>query len=112
MRRRILVSLVLGISLIFPITPANAAWIQYQSSGVDTYNRPELTPAFDITQIDFGVTDLKPDEYKFFLNFAQAVTPNQFNDGQGSWAAIFLDTNNDGEDDYSLETSEKTYGNN
>jgi S1-C subfamily serine protease len=94
------------------MTLVNAAWIQYQSSGVDSYNRPELTPAFDITQIDFGVTDLKPDEYKFFLNFAQAVTPNQFNDGQGSWAAIFLDTNNDGKDDYSLETSEENYGNN
>jgi hypothetical protein len=99
-------------TLLFPISSANAAWIQYQSSGVDTYNRPELTAAFDITQVDFGVTDLQPDEYKFFVNFAQAVTPNQFNDGQGSWAAIFLDTNNDGKDDYSLETSTEPYGDN
>jgi hypothetical protein len=55
------------------------------------------------------VNDLKPDEYWFFLNFAQAVTPNQFNDGRGSWAAIFLDTNNDGNDDFSLETNTETY---
>ena len=112
MIRRLLLCLTLICAFTIPITPANAAWIQYQSSGVDTYNRPELTPAYDITQLDFGVTDSKPDEYKFFLNFAQAVTPNLFNDGQGSWAAIFLDTNNDGKDDYSLETSEETYGNN
>lgn len=112
MRRGILVSLVLMISLIFPISPAKAAWIQYQSSEADTYNRPELTAAFDITRVDFAVNDLKPDEYWFFLNFAQAVNPNQFNDGKGSWAAIFLDTNNDGKDDFSLQTSTDPYANN
>jgi hypothetical protein len=112
MRKGILVSLLLMVSLTFPVSPANAAWIQYQSSEADTYNRPELSAAFDITQVDFAVNDLKPDEYWFFLNFAQAVTPNQFNDGRGSWAAIFLDTNNDGNDDFSLETNTETYENN
>ncbi len=112
MGKRILVSLILVFSLLIPISPARAAWIQYQSSEADTYNRPELTAAFDITRVDFAVNDLKPDEYWFFLNFAQAVTPNQFNDGKGSWAAIFLDTNNDGKDDFSLQTSRDPYANN
>ena len=112
MGKRILVSFILIFSLLIPISPARAAWIQYQSSEADTYNRPELSAAFNITQVDFAVNDLKPDEYWFFLNFAQAVTPNQFNDGQESWAAIFLDTNNDGKDDYSLETNTDTYENN
>jgi len=112
MGKRILVSLILVFSLLIPISPARAAWIQYQSSEADTYNRPELTAAFDITRVDFAVNDLKPDEYWFFLNFAQAVTPNQFNDGKGSWAAIFLDTNNDGKDDFSLQTSTDPYANN
>ena len=112
MGKRILVSFILIFSLLIPISPARAAWIQYQSSEADTYNRPELSAAFNITQVDFAVSDLKPDEYWFFLNFAQAVTPNQFNDGQESWAAIFLDTNNDGKDDYSLETNTDTYENN
>jgi S1-C subfamily serine protease len=111
-KRKILVSVVLVISLIYPVTPANANWIQYQSSGVDTYNSPELTAAFDITQVNFGVTELRPDEYMFFINFADAVTPNQFNDGQGSYAAIFLDTNNDGKDDFSLQTNTEPYVNN
>jgi len=109
MRRGILVSLVLVISLVFPISPAKAAWIQYQSSEADTYNRPELTAAYDITRVDFAINDTKPDEYWFFLNFAQAVTASQFNDGQDSWAGIFLDLNNDGKDDYSLETVAKSY---
>ena len=109
MRRGILVSLVLVISLVFPISPAKAAWIQYQTSDADTYNRPELSAAFDITKVDFAISDKAPDEYWFFLNFAQAIRADQFNDGQNSWAAIFLDLNNDGKDDYSLQTSTKTY---
>jgi hypothetical protein len=109
MGKRILVSLILIFSLLIPISPARAAWIQYQSSDADTYNRPELSAAMDITKVDFAINDAKPDEYWFFLNFAQAVTANQFNDGLDSWAAIFLDINNDGKDDYSLETVAKPY---
>jgi len=109
MGKRILVSLTLIFSLLIPISPARAAWIQYQSSDADTYNRPELSAAMDITKVDFAINDTKPDEYWFFLNFAQAVTANQFNDGLDSWAAIFLDINNDGKDDYSLETVAKPY---
>jgi len=106
MRRGILVSIMLLISLISPITPASAAWIQYQSSEADTYNRPDLTAAFDITRLDFGISDKAPDEYWFFLNFAQPVSANQFNDGAASWAGILLDLNNDGKEDYSLQTSQ------
>ena len=106
MRRRILVSLVLLISFIYPISPAKAAWIQYQSSEADTYNRSDLTAAFDITRLDFGISDKAPDEYWFFLNFAQPVSANQFNDGAASWAGILLDLNNDGKEDYSLQTSQ------
>ena len=109
MRRGILVSLVLVISLVFPISPAKAAWIQYQSSEADAFNRPELSAAFDITKVDFAINDTAQDEYWFFLNFAQAVTGNQFNDGQGSWAGILLDLNNDGKEDYSLETNSSPY---
>ena len=109
MRRGLLVCLLLLVSLLFPISPAKAAWIQYQTSDADTYNRPELSAAFDITKVDFAISDKAPDEYWFFLNFAQAIRADQFNDGQNSWAAIFLDLNNDGKDDYSLQTSTKTY---
>ena len=109
MRKGILVSLVLVISLTFPVSPANAAWIQYQDSPADTYNRPEVIPEYDITQIGFGVNDSDPDEYWFYLEFAKPVTANRFNDDQGSWAIVLLDINNDGENDYSLETTDTPY---
>jgi hypothetical protein len=112
MKRGILATLVLLISLVFPVSSASAAWIQYQSSEADTYNRPELTASFDITRVDFAINDSAPDEYWFFLNFAQAVSANQFNDGQDSWAGILLDVNNDGKDDYSLQTSKNSYSEN
>jgi len=99
----------MAFSLMMPISPARAAWIQYQSSEADTFNRPDLTAAFDITRVDFAINDSEPDEYWFFLNFAQAVSGSQYNDGKGSWAGIFLDVNNDGKIDYSLETSANTY---
>lgn len=109
MRIRILLSFILTFALISPSSLANAAWLQYQSSEADTYNRPELSAAFDITRVDFAISDTDPDEYWFFLNFAQAITGNQFNDGLNSWAGIFLDLNNDGKDDYSLETTTDPY---
>ena len=112
MRKGILVSLVLVISLTFPVSPANAAWLQYQTSPADTYNRPDLTPEYDITDVDFAVSDKNPDEYWFFLNFAKPLTANRFADGLGSWAAIFLDINNDGKDDYSIETLNTVYSEN
>ena len=94
--------LILGISA--PVSSA-ASWIQYQSSPVDTYNRPDLPAAFDIVQVDFGVSDADPSRYSFFLDFAKPVTASLFADGLSSWAGIFLDINGDGKADYSLETS-------
>lgn len=109
MRRGFFASLILVISLVFPISPANAAWIQYQNGPADTYNRPDLPAEFDITRTDFAVSDSKPDEYWFFLMFAKPVTSNIFADGQGSWAAVLLDINNDGKLDYSLATDSTPY---
>ncbi len=105
-RRRygLLGSLLVFITFINPSVATAASWIQYQSSPVDTYNRPDLPVAYDITQVDFGVSDADPTRYAFFLDFAKPITANLFADGLRSWAAIFLDINNDGKDDYSLET--------
>lgn len=94
---------------MFPISPASAAWIQYQNGPADTYNRPDLPAEYDITRTDFAVHDTNSDEYWFFLNFAKPVTSNIFADGQGSWAGVFLDVNNDGKMDYSLETNSTPY---
>lgn len=109
MRTKSLVSLLLTISFLLPINPANAAWTQYQTSPADTYNRSDIAVEYDITRVDFAVSDTFSDEYMFFLQFSKPITSNRFADGQGSWAAILLDTNNDGTDDYSLETNLTPY---
>lgn len=88
---------------------ANAAWIQYQNSPADIYNRPDLPAEYDIIRTDFGVNDKNSDEYWFFIMFAKPVSSSIFADGKGSWAGIFLDTNNDGSLDYSLETNQNPY---
>lgn len=109
MRRHLLICMVVLCSLIFPISPTNAAWIQYQAGPADTYNRPDLPAEYDITRTDFGVSDTNPDEYWFFLMFSKNVSANLFADGIGSWAGVFIDLNNDGKLDYSLQTDSKPY---
>ncbi len=99
--------LIVGLSQSTP--SANAAWLQYQTSPIDSYNRPDLTAAYDINNISFGVHDTKPNEYWFFLNFTGIVTSSTFADGLDSWAAVYLDLDLDGRVDYSLETSDDLY---
>ena len=110
--RRILIVLALMGTTIFPIAPAHAAWLQYQSSPSDVFNRTDLPPEYDILNVNFAVSDTDPDEYWFFIQFAKPVSSNLFATGLKSWAGVFLDTNNDGKLDYSLETNEKPYSGN
>lgn len=91
------------------MAPASAAWIQYQSSPADESNRSDLSPEYDITQVDLAVSDTAPSEYWFFLNFSRPLTATRFADGNRSWAGIFLDLNLDGKDDYSLDTPTTPY---
>ena len=68
---------IVSITLLVVSSPgvsSAASWIQYQSSPVDTYNRPDLPAAYDITQVDFGVSSADESRYMFFLDFAQPVT--------------------------------------
>jgi len=112
-QRRILVCLVLVASLLVPIYSAQAAWVQYQMSPADTFNRPDIPAEYDITRIDFAVSDTNPDEYWFFVMFTKPVSSRLFADGNSSWAGVLLDINNDGKIDYSLETDSNPYvGNN
>lgn len=108
---RVLFALTL-LAGLFSISPAHAAWIQYQSSPADTYNRPDLSPEYDITQVDFAVSDTAPNEYWFFIGFSTPISATRFSDTNRSWAAIFLDLNLDGKDDYSLQTATTPYSGN
>ena len=89
-------------------TPANAAVTWSASSPMDSYTRPEVSPNFDITQIDAAIFDNEQDDVYFYLNFAGTPTINQFNDGRESFAAVFIDSNLDGDSDLKLYLSNKT----
>jgi hypothetical protein len=105
---RALLAIILSVAFtINPVgmLPASAAWTQYQTSPPDTYNRPDLTAPYDITAVSFAVSDQNPDLYYFFLTFLKPITAGMFADGQGSWAGILLDIDNNGTLDYSLQTS-------
>lgn len=97
---------------LFSISPAHAAWTQYQSSPADSYNRPELSPEYDITQVDFAVSDTASSEYWFFLDFSRPLIATRFADGTQSWAGILLDINLDGKDDYVISTPLTPYDRN
>lgn len=92
--------------------PAQATWIQYQTSPADLYNRADLPVNYDLLSVSVGVDDSSPNEYYFYLNFNKPITPQQFADGKGSWAGVMLDINNDGKIDYSIETNTQSYSNN
>ena len=107
--RRPLIALGLVSTLLIGVNSpvASAAWVQYQSSPLDTYNRPDLPVAYDITQVDFAVSDTELNRYMFFLIFKKPITSRLFSDGLESFAAILLDLDGDGQYDYTLETNPK-----
>ncbi len=102
--RALVALMLLATFLVFLTNPAKAAWVQYSRSPVDTFNRSDLPVEYDITQIDFATDDVQTDKYFFFLQFSKPITPNVFADGKDSWAGVFLDVDNDGKYDYSLQT--------
>ena len=108
---RVLFALTLLAGLLSS-SPAYAAWTQYQSSPADTYNRSDLSPEYDITQVDFAVSDTAPSEYWFFLDFSKPMTATRFADGTQSWAGLLLDINLDGKDDYAISTPLTPYDKN
>ena len=112
--RKILLSLVLIVASSTSSAPiANAdARVFSKMSNADTYNRPDLNPKYDIQRVDVGVYESDLDMLHFWILFAQPLTPNMFNDNQGSWAGVLIDTNNDGTDDIVINTLNSTYDSN
>jgi len=112
MKKVSIIAIVLLFIGLLTSLPANATWIQYQSSPADVYNRADLPANYDLLSVSVGVADTSPNEYYFYLNFNKPITPQQFADGKGSWAGVMLDINNDGKFDYSIETNAQSYSNN
>ncbi|MEI7540572.1 MAG: S1C family serine protease [Actinomycetes bacterium] len=101
---------IIVLSFLTPLSSARAAnenWDKFLSSPADGYNKSNLDANFDLTQIDLGVSSDVPDQYEFFLNFVNPITPDQFT-GKG-FASLLLDTNNDGKMDFSIDTTQDSY---
>jgi len=106
-----LVSFLLLASLAsIPSAKAASTVTWYQVSDSDTYNRPDLNPAYDIQFVTVQKFDSdSEDTINFFLFFANPVTPSLFNDSFNSWAGIFLDLNNDGNLDLRIKAQGQSY---
>ena len=91
------------------ISTANSAegYIVLQNGPLDRENFDDLPTDYDITQVSFGIEEEYPDYYNFFVSFINPIVPNQFDGSNGSFASVLLDIDNDGEQDYSIETSNK-----
>ena len=99
-----LYSLLILALVVFEISPAKADWVEFQSSPVDTSNSKLVTKAYDIERVSFSISNTESDYYNFFLHFVNPVSNALFAD-RSSFAAILIDTNNDGTEDYSIDTN-------
>lgn len=81
-------------------------------SSIDSYNRPDLNFKYDIQRVEVGLYDSDLDMLHFWILFNQPLTSNMFNDNQGSWAGILIDTNNDEKDEIIINTLSKSYTSN
>lgn len=115
MKRKIswLVSFLLLATLVsIPSAQAASTVTWYQISDSDTYNRPDLNPAYDIQYVTAQKFDSDTeDTMNFFLFFASPITPSLFNDSFNSWAGILLDLDKDGKLDLRLKVQGQSYPN-
>lgn len=112
--RALFISLIvftLGITQLHGLQLAHAdeGYIVLQDGPLDADNFENLPTDYDITQISFGIDKNYPDYFDFFISFINPIIPNQFDGTDGSFASLMLDLNNDGEEDFSLDTSEQSY---
>lgn len=102
-----LVSLVTGVCS--PLTAHADAKVWSTTTPIDTYNRPDLPQQYDIVRMEVGLWDTDLDQVHFWIQFKNPLLPSQFNDGQGSWAGVLIDTNGDDKEDLRIETRPGTY---
>jgi hypothetical protein len=105
-RRRIAASAAALLSLVLLTNPASAAIQNYQESPADVFTRAGTPANFNALDVSYAEFSEAPDFHYFYIDFAVPVQATQFDDGLGSWAMVMIDTNNDGVEDYRVETGE------
>lgn len=107
-----LFALFLTTILTFAAMPAEATIYDRQISEVGDSNDNVGTGVFDALRVEFGQDTGNQSQFLFWVHTDGIVKKNSFNDASGSWAAVFIDLDQDGEADYSLRTtSEPLVGN-
>jgi hypothetical protein len=106
---RVILVLVLAITPIQIVLPqsADAAVTWRETSARDFYNMSRLDPRFDLDTVVAQIFDNDPDLIYFFLDFQSVPSASMFDDGKSSWAAIFIDVNNDENSDLRLSIEDK-----
>jgi hypothetical protein len=94
---------LVSLQLLF-VPSVIADWTEFQNSDLDTSNGKLLSKAYDVERISFAISDSNPSLYNFFLHFANPVSNALFAD-RTSFAAILIDIDNDGDEDYSIDTN-------
>ena len=89
-------------------TPAAAAIQNLQESPNDTFTKAGTPANFNALNVSYAEFSDSPDIHYFYIDFAAPIESDQFDDGQGSWAMVMIDTNNDGNEDYRIETGLET----
>lgn len=106
---RVVLVVILAITPMQILIPqsANAAVTWRETSAQDFYNMPKLDPRFDLDTISSQIFDNDPDLIYFFLDFQSVPSASMFDDGKSSWAAVFIDVNNDDNSDLRLSIEDK-----
>ncbi len=98
-------ALLMAVTLV---TPASAAIQNYQESPVDTFTRAGTPANFNAVTVSYAEFSEAPEFHYFYIDFAAPVQADQFDDGLGSWAMVMIDSNNDGNEDFRIETRLET----
>ncbi len=106
-RGLLVIALIASNLTFFSPQAAQAAITWREASARDFYNMPRLDPRFDLDTVAAVIFDNHPDEITFFLDFQSVPSATMFDDGKNSWAAIFIDTNNDGNSDLRLSIEDR-----
>ena len=107
------------VSVLSIVNVASAAAINYSwnlFSPVDTYNRPDINPYYDISRIGAGESvehiAAKNNLIYFFIYLNTPVTANMFNDNQGSFLKLKIDFDGNSTDEIILEIGDQSFDGN
>ena len=112
MKRLLLVILSSILISVYSPSVGNADWIEYKTGPVDSDIKQIQPRQYDLYRLDYAIPSSNKDEYWFFLNFAEPITANMFNNSVKSWAAILIDVDLDSKSDFSIETTYQNYSGN